>query len=118
MTSIVLWVSDISRQANFYSALLDAPITDKSEEFCAVADERNSLLLHLLPEQYRVSSDGLVPAQEEVAIKPVFEVSSIDEAIARAASYEIRVSGNLATYGQASYQDCIDPEGNVIQLKR
>lgn len=118
MTSVVLWVSDINRQANFYSTLLDAPITDKSEEFCAVGDERNSLLLHLLPEQYRASGSALAPAQEEVAIKPIFEVSSIDAAIARAASYEIRVSGSLATYGEASYQDCIDPEGNVIQLKR
>lgn len=118
MTTIVLWVSDINRQASFYSALLDAPISNKSDEFCAVGDERNSLLLHLLPEQYRVSSTGLAAAQEEVAIKPVFEVESIDEAIARAATHEIRVSGNVSTYGEASYQDCIDPEGNVIQLKR
>lgn len=118
MSAIVLWVSDINRQANFYSALLDAPITDKSEEFCAVGHERNTVFLHLLPERYRVSSDGLVPAQEQVAIKPVFEVESIHEAIARATALELRVSGNVAKYGEVSYQDCLDPEGNVIQISQ
>ncbi len=116
MTSIVLWVSDIDRQANFYSVLLGASISDKSEEFCSVSDERNSVLLHLLPEQYRLSNTDLQPAQEEVAIKPIFEVASIDDALARVNAYGVRVSGAMATYGQASYQDCIDPEGNVIQL--
>ena len=117
MTSIVLWVSNIDRQANFYSALLAAPMRDKSDEFCAVGDETNEVLLHLLPEQYRVSSPDLLPAQEEVAIKPIFEVPSIDEAVVRATAFDLRVSGSVAQYGEASYQDCIDPEGNVIQLK-
>ena len=117
MTSIVLWVSNIDRQANFYSALLAAPIRDKSDEFCIVGDETNEVLLHLLPEKYRVSSSDLLPAQEEVAIKPIFEVASIDESFARARAYEIRALGSVAQYGEASYQDCIDPEGNVIQLK-
>lgn len=118
MTTIVLWVSDINRQANFYSALLDAPITDKSDEFCAVRNKKNSVLLHLLPEHYRAAGSALAPAQEEVAIKPVFEVESIDEAIARATAFELRVLGKEATYGEASYQDCIDPEGNVIQISQ
>lgn len=117
MSSIVLWVSDINRQANFYSALLGAPITSKSDDFCAVSDEKNSVLLHLLPEQYRVASGILSPAQEDVAIKPIFSVGSIDAAIEGATQHGIRVFGTVATYGETSYQDCIDPEGNVIQLK-
>jgi catechol-2,3-dioxygenase len=98
MSTIVLWVSDINRQAKFYSALLDAPITSKGEEFCTVGNEKNSVLLHLLPEQYRTDGSAL--------------------ALARATAYEIRVSGNVARYGEASYQDCIDPEGNVIQISK
>ncbi|CAB4332539.1 unannotated protein [freshwater metagenome] len=116
MTTIVLWVSDINRQANFYSALLDAPIKNESEEFCEVGNERNSVLLHLLPEQFRVQPGSLVPVQEEVAIKPVFTVVSIEAATARTASQEIRITGEVKTYGEVSYLDCIDPEGNVIQI--
>jgi predicted enzyme related to lactoylglutathione lyase len=116
MSTIVLWVSDIKRQANFYSALLGAPITNMGDEFCAVGDMKNSVLLHLLPQQYRSSNSALAPAQEEVAIKPVFKVVSIQEAISRATVFEIRLLGAVATYGNANYQDCIDPEGNVIQL--
>lgn len=116
MTTIVLWISDINRQANFYSALLDAPITSKSDEFCAVGDEKNSVLLHLLPAQYRIPVDSIVPAQEEVAIKPVFTVASITEAISRATANEIRTLGEVKSYDGIAYLDCIDPEGNVIQI--
>jgi predicted enzyme related to lactoylglutathione lyase len=116
MSTVVLWVSDINREANFYSALLDAPLADQSAEFCAVRNEKNSVLLHLLPEQYRVPTGSLLPAQEEVAIKPVFAVASIETATARAASHEIRIMGDVKTYGDVSYLDCVDPEGNVIQI--
>ena len=116
MGTIVLWVSDINRQANFYSALLDAPITNESDEFCTVGDNRNSVLLHLLPAQYRITNSGLAPAQEEVAIKPVFTVASIEAAIACTASHEIRTAAEVKTYGKVTYLDCIDPEGNVIQI--
>ena len=118
MSTIVLWVSDINRQANFYSSLLDAPITSESNEFCEVGNEKNSVLLHLLPEQYRTDGSALALAQEEVAIKPVFEVVSIDEAIARVTALELRVLGTTATYGESNYQDCADPEGNVIQISQ
>ena len=116
MSTIVLWVSDINRQANFYSALLEAPIISKSDEFCAVGDEKNSVLLHLLPEQFRVQPGSLVPVQEEVAIKPVFTVASIEDAVARATINEIRTLGEAKSYNGIAYLDCIDPEGNVIQI--
>lgn len=116
MSTIVLWVSDINRQANFYSALLEAPKVDQSAEFCALRNEKNSVLLHLLSEKYRVETGSLIPAQQEVAIKPVFEVASIEAATARAALHNIRTLGDVKTYGDVSYLDCIDPEGNVIQI--
>jgi predicted enzyme related to lactoylglutathione lyase len=116
MSTIVLWVSDINRQADFYSALLGAPIASKSDDFCAVGDEKNSVLLHLLPMLYRIEGSSPVPAQEEVAIKPIFAVASINEAIARATADEIRTLGEVKSYNSIAYLDCIDPEGNVIQL--
>jgi predicted enzyme related to lactoylglutathione lyase len=116
MSTIVLWVSDINRQADFYSALLGAPITSKSDEFCAVGDEANSVLLHLLPERFRFSGTALPPAQEEVAIKPVFRVADIQAAIDRASGNEIRILGEVRSYNGIAYLDCIDPEGNVIQI--
>ena len=116
MSAIVLWVSDINRQADFYSALLAAPITSKTDDFCTVGDEKNSVLLHLLPMLYRIEGSSLVPAQEEVAIKPIFAVVSITEAIARATAHEIRALGEVKSYNGIAYLDCIDPEGNVIQI--
>ena len=116
MSTIVLWVSDINRQSDFYSALLGVPIVSKSDDFCTVGDEKNSVLLHLLPMLYRIEGSGIVPAQEEVAIKPIFTVVSIHEAVTRATAHEIRTLGEVKSHNAIAYLDCIDPEGNVIQI--
>ena len=81
-----------------------------------MGDDHNSVLLHLLPLQYRIDGKELALPQEEVSIKPIFSVSSIDEATARAAAFEIRTVGEIKSYNGISYLDCIDPEGNVIQI--
>ena len=120
MSRIVLWVSDINHQAQFYSALLEAPISSSSAEFAEVSDGHNSVLIHLLPEPYRtVATDGeAAEVREEAAIKPVFIVSDIDGAQARVAKFNVRFGSEKNVYGSIAYLDCIDPEGNVIQLSQ
>ena len=117
MSRIVLWVSDLNHQAEFYSALLAAPISSGTSEFADVSDGQNSVLLHALPEQYRTPAAD-IQVQEEVAIKPIFSVSSIEEAQSRVARFNFRFGSEKNTYGDMTYLDCIDPEGNVIQLSQ
>jgi predicted enzyme related to lactoylglutathione lyase len=118
MSRIVLWVSDLNHQADFYSALLAAPISSGGPEFAEVSDGQNSVLIHLLPEQYRTTSNAgeVAEVREEAAIKPVFMVSDIDGAQSRVEKYGVRFGAEKSVYGQIAYLDCIDPEGNVIQL--
>ncbi len=118
MSKIVLWVSDLNHQAEFYAALLAAPISSSGPEFAEVSDGQNSVLIHLLPEQYRtsISAGEVAEVREEAAIKPVFKVSDIDDARSRVEKYSVRFGSEKNIYGDIVYLDCIDPEGNVIQL--
>ena len=120
MSRIVLWVSDLNHQAEFYAALLAAPISSGGPEFAEVRDGQNSVLIHLLPEQYRTSINAgeVAEVREEVAIKPVFMVSDIDAARSRVEKYNVRFGSETNVYGDIAYLDCIDPEGNVIQLSQ
>ena len=117
MSRIVLWVSDINHQADFYSALFDTTPKSSTSEFSEISDGHNSVLLHALPEQYRTPAAD-IQVQEEVAIKPIFSVSSIEKAQSRVARFNVRFRSEKNTYGDMTYLDCIDPEGNVIQLSQ
>ena len=119
MSKIVLWVSDLAAQADFYGKLLGAQVISSTDGFAELTDHINTVLLHLLPSEYREATplEAGLPAQEEVAIKPVFSVASIAEAKLAVAGTFARFGDSVATYGDYNYLDVIDPEGNVIQLQ-
>lgn len=116
MSTIVLWVSDIERQREFYSALFDTTPRNSSSEFSEVSDNQNCVLLHLLAEPFRIYLND-IQVQDKVAIKPVLAVKDIDKAQSRIASFKVNFGSERNTYGDFTYLDCIDPEGNVIQLR-
>ncbi len=120
MTKIVLWVSDLEAQSSFYSALLEASVGESSAGFRQIVSTANEVLLHQLPEQYRLQLplSQAALAQEEVAIKPVFQVSSIESARQRVTASYAQFAQHSNVYGEFTYQDLVDPEGNVIQLEQ
>ncbi len=120
MTKIVLWVSDLERQMEFYMKLLDATIAHQSDGFAEVASATNSVLLHQLPEQYRAQFPltSQLATQDEVAIKPVFTVESLEASQQRTSGSFASFAAQKNTYGEFTYQDVVDPEGNVIQLQQ
>jgi hypothetical protein len=85
-----------------------------------VSDGTNSVLLHGLPTEYasETSLTTPLPVQDDVAIKPVFTVSSIDEAVIRIASTLAVIDPQRSLYESYEYQDLIDPEGNRIQIQQ
>ena len=115
MSTTVLFVDDLTRSATFYAALLSADLIDQSDAFVRVTSDSSELLIHKIP--------GTVPGEtyaprEEVAMKPVYFVGSIDAARSAVAHLGGRVydASTVATYGNVHYCDAIDPEGNIIQL--
>ena len=119
MTAIVLWVEDLDRASDFYSRLLNASVSEKSETFVAVASEYNEVLLHLVPEQYREGIAGEPTVREDSVMKPVFKVQSISAARAAIAGLSGRVQPTETeqVYQAATYCDGFDVEGNVFQLR-
>lgn len=120
MTKIVLWVSDLNAQADFYAKLFAVSAPTVGDGFAEVSDGTNAVLLHTLPAQYAAPTPltSQLPAQEAVAIKPVFTVASIADAADRMAGTLATVYPTSVTYGEFTYRDVVDPEGNVIQLQQ
>lgn len=120
MSKIVLWVSDLDAQVEFYSRLFDVTSPYRVDDFAEVSDGTNSVLLHRLPAEYRatVPLTGQLTPQQEVAIKPVFTVGSIAAAQDRVDVGFATFSSSSNSHGAFTYRDAIDPEGNVIQLQQ
>ncbi len=116
----MLWASDLAAQIDFYSRLFDVEPGFVGDGFAEVSSELNSLLLHLLPEEYRAVTPltSQLSHQTEVAIKPVFTVDDLAAAERRTAGTLGTFSVGTISYGNFIYQDVVDPEGNVIQLQQ
>ena len=113
MTTIVIWVSDLQRSVNFYSALFEAKHPYVTDGFASVSGNGNEVLIHLLPEEYR-SEPTL---GEDNPIKPVFEVVSIENAKLAAGRSGGRIKSEISEHGSRKYADGNDPDGNVIQVR-
>ena len=118
MTSIVLWVEDLSIAKDFYQKLLSAEIPDDSATFVRVASKDNEVLLHLVPEQYREGISLPPRLREDAVIKPIFVVPSVNEARAAVAglSGQVNSADTEQVYAQSRYCDGFDPEGNMFQV--
>ncbi len=118
LSSIVLWVSDMDTQSRFYAELFNVANVETRNGFAQVGDGANSVLLHQLPLEYRAQTplNEALTAQTEVAIKPIFRVSSIQETTERIQHSFAKISGEVLNHGEFNYLDVIDPEGNVIQI--
>jgi predicted enzyme related to lactoylglutathione lyase len=118
LTSIVLWVEDLSIAKDFYQKLLSAEILDDSATFVRVASKDNEVLLHLVPEQYREGISLPPRPREDAVIKPIFVVPSVNEARAAVAglSGQVNSAETEQVYAQSRYCDGFDPEGNMFQV--
>ena len=106
MSATVIWVADLARSVAFYTVLFQSEDCYLADGFASVKNDKNEVLLHLLPEQYRDE-----PSMGEMnPIKPIFEVERI-------ADYSSQLRGEVATYGDWTYADLADPDGHIIQIR-
>ena len=113
MSTVVIWVSDLEKSVNFYSALFEDNSPYRSPEFASVQGLGNEALIHLLPEQYR-SEPTL---GEDNPIKPVFDVQSIDKARLAAGRTGGKIKREVMEHNTWTYADGNDPDGNIIQVR-
>ena len=112
MTTVVIWVADLEKSAQYYKDLFQCHDYYLVDGFASVAGSGNEVLLHLLPEQYRaepsIGSDN--------PIKPVFQIDSAEQARTVAQLHGTSFSANVQQHGQSGYLDGLDPDGHVIQV--
>lgn len=113
MSTIVIWVSDIQRSVNFYSAIFEDSHPLVTESFASTSGFGNEVLIHLLPEEHR--SQPTLGADNP--IKPVFTIYSIDKARLAAGRTGGRFSSDIQEHEFQRYVDGNDPDGHVIQLR-
>lgn len=120
LAGVVIYVKDLARAAEFYSAVLGVDAVDRHDEFVVLSASATELSLVAMPPQI---ADTVVitepPAlREESPVKPSFLVRRLAEAAAAAITH-----GGGAKPLDAAWEfrglrhlDGFDPEGNVIQL--
>ncbi|NDC48188.1 MAG: hypothetical protein EBZ61_03745 [Micrococcales bacterium] len=112
MTTVVLWVGDLVRSADYYRDLFGAESYYLSDGFASVKGSGNEVLLHLAPEQYRDE----VSIGTDNPIKPVFSVSGIESSRQVAAKHGCSFMEETMEHSGVTYLDGLDPDGHVIQI--
>jgi catechol 2,3-dioxygenase-like lactoylglutathione lyase family enzyme len=117
MTTIVLWADRFEECRDFYQTLLSATLSDESADFVNVTGVNGSVLLHRVPEEWASDTSQPAEVREENPIKPVFQVSSISQVRDALAESTGRLfdATREQTYGDTTYCDGVDPDGNVVQ---
>ncbi|MFM8927370.1 MAG: VOC family protein [Rhodoluna sp.] len=112
MTTIVLWVADLVKSADYYKDLFEASDYYLTDGFASVSGSENEVLLHLAPEEYA----GQISVGEENPIKPVFRVSSLEQARAVASKHGCTFVAESIEHDGVHFLDGKDPTGHVIQV--
>jgi predicted enzyme related to lactoylglutathione lyase len=119
MASLVIFSIDVDRLATFYASLLGARRIGERSGDVRLRTERDEVLVHSVPAAIAERIEVSVPPEprEGAAIKPVFEVASLDVALER-----VRGGGGVVTNRSfvlegVARHDVMDPDGNVVQLR-
>lgn len=119
MGSLVVFSIDVRRLADFYEAVLGTRPIDEPSGDIRLLNDREEVLIHSIPARIAKTIEIRVPpeARDGSAIKPVFDVGSL-----QAALHEVREKGGVVTDRSFSLDglirhDVLDTDGNVIQLR-
>ena len=118
--SVIIYAKDPDGLAAFYSAVLGMRETERTEGFVTLAAASHSLVIVRMREEIAATVEISSPPRrrENVALKPVFPVDDVLDASAAAAANggTVDPKNRPWTFQGAVRIDCLDPEGNVIQL--
>jgi predicted enzyme related to lactoylglutathione lyase len=122
MNALVIFSVNVKALAGFYEAVLGlspSPMPGDSKKDIRLGGDDSELLIHSIPDQIAKSIVIESPpvAIEDAAMKPVFDVKSIDEALKQVSQLGGIVTGRTFTLNGLTRHDIVDPEGNVVQLR-
>ena len=115
MGALVIFTTNVPRLAQFYESVLAAEPTLEPSGDIRVHNEHDEVLIHAA-RVGSVSGDSSSP-RADAALKPVFEVVSLADALAQV----VRAGGTVTDFtfriDGSTRHDVVDPDGNVVQLR-
>ncbi len=119
MGALVIFTTNVPRLARFYESVLAAEQTLESSGDIRVRNEHDEVLIHAARggSVYSDSALGSSSPRADAALKPVFEVASLADALALVEHAGGSVTDFTFQIDGSTRHDVVDPDGNVLQLR-
>jgi predicted enzyme related to lactoylglutathione lyase len=122
MGALVIFAVNVKAVANFYEAVVGlspCPKPGDSKNDLRLGDDGVELLIHSIPPRIAktIVIESPPVAREDTAMKPVFDVKSLSEALVQVSLRGGIVTERTFTIDGLTRHDVVDPEGNVVQLR-
>lgn len=119
MGSLVVFSVDVARCAAFYEKVLGFRSKPEATGDIRLIGDGEEVLVHSIPEGIAKKIEISVPPspREDTALKPVFNVASLDGALDQVRTTGGVVTDRTFTLEGLTRHDVLDPDGNVIQLR-
>ena len=119
MGALVIFTTNVPRLAQFYESVLAAEQTLESSGDIRVRNEHDEVLVHAARagSVFSASATGSSSPRANAALKPVFEVASLADALAQVEHAGGSVTDFTFRIDGSTRHDVVDPDGNVVQLR-
>jgi predicted enzyme related to lactoylglutathione lyase len=119
MGSLVIFSVDVARLAAFYTAVLG--VTSEHDDWGGIRLIGDGVEIYVHPVPPEIAESIVIQSPPEplegAAIKPVFDVRSIDRAVDTALARGGVDMERAFSIDDLTMHDLLDPDGNVIQLR-
>ena len=120
--TLVIFAVNVKQVAEFYKAvvgLYPCPNPGDSKKDLRLCKDHEEILIHSIPSRIAKTIDLENPPRprEDCAMKPVFDVESLDHSLAQVSDRGGVVTDRTFTLDGLTRRDILDPEGNVVQLR-
>ena len=117
----VLYVKRLGPMCSFYHECFGLEVAETAEDYCVLESDAWTLSLVVVPEAVAATFRTSVPParREETPVKLAFDVPSIEGLRPVMARLGGQVDSGETQWEFRSLRhcDCLDPEGNVVQLR-
>jgi hypothetical protein len=119
MSALVVFSINVRRLAKFYEVVLSLEPLEETSGDIRLVNGRDEVLIHSIPTKIvRDVAVSSPPApRDNSALKPVFDVTSLESALAGVEAMGGVDTGRGFSLGGLTRRDVVDPDGNVIQLR-
>lgn len=116
ISRIIIFCDDLGQLSRFYVDVLGLrPVGEATAEWSCFEAGAVQLCLHAIPAEYRGDGTDGYPKREDSYTKFCFRSADVEADRARLLDVGVRM-GEIFRFGELSFCDGADPEGNIFQI--